>query len=372
MVLLKNQGQFFPLDPDKEMTVAVIGENATRSMTQGGGSSELKARVEVSPLEGLRQRFPKATFLHTLGYSSGPSVYGRVEPAPYDADSLRQEALAMASKADKVLFIGGLNKSHLQDCEGGDRENLRLPFGQDNLLRDILKVNQEVGVILISGNAVSMPWVDQVQGILQAWYAGSMAGHALADILSGDVNPSGKLPFTFPETLVENAAHSFGEASYPGIKKDQEYKEGIFVGYRWHETQKIKPLFPFGFGLSYTDFKVSQVKTNTKKYGSNDTVTISFDIENTGARAGAEVVQVYMGKPDSKIARPIRELKGFHKLDLKPGESQTAEIRIPVSSFRYYNEDISDWALEPGDYSLYVGNASDHAYSTLEIAVRPD
>ncbi|MGB5189836.1 glycoside hydrolase family 3 protein, partial [Robiginitalea sp.] len=158
MVLLKNQEQFFPLDPDKEMTIAVIGENATRSMTQGGGSSELKARVEVSPLEGLRQRFPRATILHSQGYSSGPSVYGRVEPAPYDADSLKQEALAIASKADIVLFIGGLNKSHLQDCEGGDRENLRLPFEQDNLIKDILKVTKDVGVVLISGNAVSMPW----------------------------------------------------------------------------------------------------------------------------------------------------------------------------------------------------------------------
>ncbi|MGB5654070.1 MAG: glycoside hydrolase family 3 C-terminal domain-containing protein, partial [Robiginitalea sp.] len=372
MVLLKNQEQFFPLDPDKEMTIAVIGENATRSMTQGGGSSELKARVEVSPLQGLRQRFPRATILHSQGYSSGPSVYGRVEPAPYDADSLKQEALAIASKADIVLFIGGLNKSHLQDCEGGDRENLRLPFEQDNLIKDILKVTKDVGVVLISGNAVSMPWVDEVRGILQAWYGGSMAGHALADILSGDVSPSGKLPFTFPETLVENAAHSFGEASYPGIKKDQQYMEGIFVGYRWHETKKIKPLFPFGFGLSYTSFKISQLNTNAKNYGSQDTVTISFEIENTGTRAGAEVVQVYMGKPDSEIERPTRELKGFQKLDLKPGESQTAEISIPVSSFRYYNEDISDWQLEPGVYSLYVGNASDHTYSTLEIAVSRD
>ncbi|MGB5315261.1 MAG: fibronectin type III-like domain-contianing protein, partial [Robiginitalea sp.] len=226
--------------------------------------------------------------------------------------------------------------------------------------------------VLISGNAVSMPWVDEVRGILQAWYGGSMAGHALADILSGDVSPSGKLPFTFPETLVENAAHSFGEASYPGIKKDQQYMEGIFVGYRWHETKKIKPLFPFGFGLSYTSFKISQLNTNAKNYGSQDTVTISFEIENTGTRAGAEVVQVYMGKPDSEIERPTRELKGFQKLDLKPGESQTAEISIPVSSFRYYNEDISDWQLEPGVYSLYVGNASDHTYSTLEIAVSRD
>ncbi|MGB5189463.1 fibronectin type III-like domain-contianing protein, partial [Robiginitalea sp.] len=181
-----------------------------------------------------------------------------------------------------------------------------------------------------------------------------------------------KLPFTFPETLVENAAHSFGEASYPGIKKDQQYMEGIFVGYRWHETKKIKPLFPFGFGLSYTSFKISQLNTNAKNYGSQDTVTISFEIENTGTRAGAEVVQVYMGKPDSEIERPTRELKGFQKLDLKPGESQTAEISIPVSSFRYYNEDISDWQLEPGVYSLYVGNASDHTYSTLEIAVIRD
>jgi beta-glucosidase len=268
-----------------------------------------------------------------------------------------------------VLFVGGLTKSHRQDCEGGDRENLRLPFGQDSLIREILGVNKNVGVVLVSGNAVSMPWVDQVKGILQAWYSGSMAGHALADIVSGDVSPSGKLPFTFPEALEDNAAHSFGEASYPGIKKVQEYAEGIFVGYRWHVTKNIKPLFPFGFGLSYTRFGVKGIETDRTEYREADKINVRFEIQNTGAREGAEVVQVYTGKPDSRIERPVRELKGFTKIHLKPGETRVEEIAIPVSSLRYYDETSAGWQLEPGAYTLYVGNASDHTYRALEIEV---
>ena len=372
MVLLKNEEAFFPLDPEVEMTIAVIGENATRSMTLGGGSSELKAKIEVSPLEGLRERFPKATILHAMGYASGPSVYGRVEPSPYDADSLRQQAIEIAAKADKVLFIGGLNKNHRQDCEGGDRESMDLPFGQDRLLSEVIAVNENVGVVLVSGNAVAMPWIADVKGLLQAWYGGSMAGHALADIVSGDISPSGNLPFSFPVKLEDNAAHSFGASSYPGIKKEQFYEEGIFVGYRWHDTQDIKPLFPFGFGLSYTRFKVSEIKTDRKNYRSGDTITVSFEIQNTGSVAGAEVVQVYIGKPKSRVARPVKELKGFNKIALGAGELKKDTIDIPVSSLMYYAEDISDWQLEAGDYSLYIGNSSDRIFREVKIKVATD
>ena len=216
IVLLKNEENFFPVDPEKEITIAVIGENATRAMTPGGGSSELKAKKEYSPLEGIQERFTKATIIHTLGYASGPPLYGIELPSPFDADSLFNKAIEVAQQADLVLFIGGLNKNHLQDCEGDDRKSYSLPFGQEELIEALLKTNSNLGVIMVSGNGVAMPWLKEVKALLQAWYLGSEAGHAIADVISGDVSPSGKLPFTIPVRLKDNAAHHFGEVIVSG------------------------------------------------------------------------------------------------------------------------------------------------------------
>ena len=371
IVLLKNNDAFFPINPDKKITIAVIGENATRSMTVGGGSSELKAKDEVSPLRGLKERFKNATIIHAMGYASGPSTYGRALPSEFDANALKREAIEAAAKADVVLFVGGLNKSHYQDCEGGDRQSFDLPFNQNELLDALVEVNSNIGVVLISGNAVAMPWLNKVDAVMQTWYLGSEAGHAIADVVSGDENPSGKLPFSFPKKLKDNAAHYFGEISYPGDSINQIYKEDILVGYRWHDTKKIEPLFAFGYGLSYTSFEISNVKTDKKSYSGTDKITVRCNVRNTGNFDGSEVVQVYVGKPKSKVKRALKELKGFSKVELSKGANKTIAITIDVSKLAYYNETISDWTLEKGDYIVYVGNASNNSVEKIKISVQP-
>lgn len=370
IVLLKNEQNFFPVDPDKKMNIAVIGENATRSMTVGGGSSELKARREISPLEGIMERYQNANIIYTLGYMAGPSAYGREIEANVNMDSLHQKAIEVAKNADLVLYVGGLNKNHFQDCEGGDRKNMSLPFDQDNLLKNLIAVNENIGVVLISGNAVEMPWLDQIKGLVQAWYLGSEAGHAIADVISGDINPSGKLPFSFPVKLSDNGAHHFGEISYPGNGTDQIYKEDILVGYRWHDTKKIKPQFAFGYGLSYTNFKIRKAKTNGKNYTSGEIIRISCKLSNTGNSDGSEVIQVYVGKPDSRIERTVKELKAFQKVFVGKGKHEIVELSIGVDQLSFYDESISDWNLEKGEYILYIGNASNQITDKLKINIR--
>ena len=370
IVLLKNTNSFFPIDPTKKITIAVIGENATRKMTPGGGSSELKAKNEISPLQGLQERFKDATIIHALGYASGPSAYGRVIPSDLDAEVLKQEAIVAASKADVVLFFGGLNKNHHQDCEGGDRLDFGLPFGQEDLLNELIKVNDNIGVVMVSGNAVSMPWLSKVNALMQAWYLGSEAGHALADVISGDVSPSGKLPFSFPVELKDNAAHHFGEISYPGNGTYQEYKEDILVGYRWHDTKEIKPLFAFGEGMSYTNFELKNIKTDKKKYKKNENIKVSGTLLNTGNFNGAEVVQIYIGKKKSKVKRALKELKGFQKVFVEKGGTKSVEIIIKCSDLSYYDETISNWNLEKGNYIIYIGNASNSISKEIQISVK--
>lgn len=370
IVLLKNENNFFPIKDDVSLTIAVIGENATRSMTAGGGSSELKPKFEISPLEGIKARYKNATILHSMGYQSGPSEYNKVNPPILNLDSLKIEAIKIAQKADVVLFIGGLNKSHLQDCEGDDRQQFGLPFGQEELINDIYAVNKNIGFVLVTGNAVEMPWLDKVKGLIETWYLGSMAGAAIADVISGDVNPSGKLPFSFPKKLEDNAAHFFGESSYPGASMTQYYKEDILVGYRWHDTKKIKPLYAFGYGLSYTTFNISNLKTEKKVYNEKETISVSCTVNNTGNLDGSEVVQVYVGKSKSKVKRALKELKGFKKVNLKSGKESNVIIEIPVSSLAFYDESISGWNLEKGDYNIYVGNASDNISNRLTVTIK--
>ena len=370
IVLLKNENNFFPIKDDVSLTIAVIGENATRSMTAGGGSSELKPKFEISPLEGIKARYKNATILHSMGYQTGSSEYNKVNPPTLNLDSLKIEAIKIAKKADIVLFIGGLNKSHLQDCEGDDRQQFGLPFGQEELINDIYAVNKNIGFVLVTGNAVEMPWLDKVKGLLETWYLGSMAGASIADVISGDVNPSGKLPFSFPKKLEDNAAHSFGESSYPGASMTQYYKEDILVGYRWHDTKKIKPLYAFGYGLSYTTFNISNLKTEKKVYNEKETISVSCTVNNTGNSDGSEVVQVYVGKPKSKVKRALKELKGFQKVNIKSGKESNVIIEIPVSSLAFYDESISDWNLEKGDYYVYVGNASDNISNRLTVTIK--
>lgn len=266
IVLLQNNNNVLPIDLDKVKKIAVIGENAVKMMTVGGGSSSLKVKHELSPLDGIRTRFGnRAEVVYARGYVGDPTgEYNGVKSGQdlkddRSPEELIAEAVEVAKEADYVIFVGGLNKSAHQDCEDADRKELGLPYGQDEVIKALAQANKNLIVVNISGNAVSMPWIKDVPAVLQAWYLGSEAGSAIAAILAGDVNPSGKLPFTFPAALEDVGAHKLGD--YPGVLRadgsnivDEKYNEGIFVGYRWADKQKTKPLFPFGHGLSYTTF----------------------------------------------------------------------------------------------------------------------
>lgn len=293
----------------------------------------------------------------------------QVLTSPYNQDSLKVEALKLAKDADVVLFVGGLSKSHLQDSEGDDRKQFHLPFGQNELLNDILKLNSNVGFISLSGNAFEMPWRSNVKGIMQCWYLGSMAGNAIADVISGEVNPSGKLPFTFPKQLTDNGAHYYGVESYPGLDLTAHYKEDILVGYRWHDTKNIAPEFAFGFGLSYTSFELSEVSVNSTQFSEDGLIKVRCKLSNTGSREGKEVVQVYVGKSNSKVERAKKELKGFSKVFLDKGDSTYVTVEFKVADLAFYNESISNWEVEKGEYVISVGNSSDHITETLNIQI---
>lgn len=369
IVLLKNEKDFFPIRPGRYKKIAVIGENAVKKLTEGGGSSELKAHREVSPLQGLVDKYGAEHIVYSMGYASGAPDYSRELPSGYDADSLVRSAVAVAKAADVVLFFGGLNKNFQQDCEGDDRKSMDLPFGQDELLDEILKVNKNVGVIIVSGNAVSMPWLDKVNGLMQSWYLGSEAGNATARVISGEVSPSGKLPFSIPRRLEDNGAHYFGEKSYPGDGKTIYYMDDIFVGYRWHDTRKIPSLFPFGYGLSYTEFKYGEVSTDRKVYAEADTIKVLVKITNTGSMAGAETVQLYVSQDSPSLSRPVKELKGFHKQFLNRGEEKTVTLEIPVKDFALYDDRVSRWVVEPDKYTLQVASSSRDIEGAVEIEV---
>ncbi len=245
------------------------------------------------------------------------------------------------------------------------------------MLLDIKALDKKIGFILITGNAVEMPWLNDVEGVIQTWYLGSMAGHAIADVVSGDVNPSGKLPFSFPKKLEDNGAVSFGVTSYPGIHLDsnssssptQHYKEDILVGYRWYDTKKVEPQYAFGYGMSYTNFKIDNTSTNGKSFTKNGTISVTCKVTNTGDADGAEVVQVYVGKPKSKVKRALKELKGFSKVVLKKGETQSVTISIPIETLAFYDESISDWNIETGAYDVYISNASNNISKKIKITV---
>ena len=361
IVLLKNQDNLLPIDTHNTLNIAIIGENATKSMTVGGGSSELKVAYEISPVEGLKKHFKNANFKFSSGYSSNAN-----ESENY---RLNNEALSIAKECDIVFFIGGLNKNSSQDSEGSDRQQYNLPYNQDGLIKSISEFNKNIAVILISGNAISMPWLSDVKTVIQSWYLGSEAGNAIASVISGQVNPSGKLPFTFPKKIMDNGAHYYGEHSYPGNGETQYYKEDILVGYRWHDTKKIKPNFAFGHGLSYTSFDLSKINLDKKSYSASDSIKISCVVKNTGVVNGSEVVQVYVGKKNSKVKRALKELKGFEKISVLQGESKKIEIKIGVSKLAFYDEKKSDWNIEKGEYIVYVGNASDNISKELKITI---
>ncbi|MDD4970319.1 MAG: glycoside hydrolase family 3 C-terminal domain-containing protein [Paludibacter sp.] len=370
IVLLKNENNMLPIPAGKYKKIAVIGENAARSLVVGGGSTSLKVAYEVSPLQGLKDKYGKEHIVYSMGYASGPSLYGREEPSKLNADSLLNAAVEVAKTADVVFFVGGLNKNYFQDCESGDRKSLSLPFGEDKLIESLRKVNQNIVVILASGNAITMPWLQNTPAVVQAWYLGSEAGNALADVLSGDVNPSGKLPFSFPKKLNDIGAHSFDKLCYPGDSVNVQYKEDILVGYRWLDTKKIAPLFPFGYGMSYTTFDFSKPTVDETGVKADGIVKVSFSLTNTGKIDGAETAQLYMSKSKSSVTRAAKELKAFKKVFLKAGETKMVTLEVPVSSFAYYNENKRAWEVEPGSYTLMLGSSSRDMKGKVDVNVR--
>lgn len=373
IVLLKNEadkkkGAVLPLDASKYRSILVVGENATRRLTEGGGSSVLKVKKEVSPLAGLQAKFGDK-IKYTMGYASGKPVYDREMKPGFDTDSLRQEAVKQAAKADLIIFVGGLNKNNFQDCENADRKSLALPFGQNELINDMLKVNKNIVMVLLSGNAVEMPWIKSIPSILQAWYPGSESGTAIADVLTGKVNPSGKLPFSFPVKLTDNAAHSFGAISYPGDGVKEVYKEDVLVGYRWHDTKKIPALFPFGHGLSYTQFKYGKAVADKKTISGSEELTITIPVKNIGKVKGKEVVQLYIGDEKCSVLRPVKELKSFQKIELAPGEEQTVSFKIGQDALKFFSETAHNWLAEPGTFKVYIGSSSTDIRSTVNFVL---
>lgn len=393
IVLLKNNG-ILPLAPKDGARILVVGENATRSLCAGGGSSELKPHDEVSPLRGIKERFgSRCAVEYAKGYESGRSMYDKADVLPQALyDSLRNEAVEKAKRADYVIYVGGLNKNHCQDSEGGDRDDYQLPFGQDRLISELLAANANTILVIVSGNAYDMPWLGKAPALVQSWYLGSESGHALADIVSGDVCPSGKLPFSFACRLTDYPAHKMGAVGYPGVSPDklprpfggeegkpmcsanllraaingwkgisfcnepgdgtvcdetELYGEDILLGYRWFDYFKTKVRFPFGFGLSYTTFGYGRPSINGR--------TVSVSVRNTGDVSGQEVVQFYVGDDKASVIRPVKELKHFEKVSLAPGETKQVSYTIDDEDLKYFDEEKHEWVAERGAFTVYVG-----------------
>lgn len=385
VVLLQNRDNILPIDLKKTKKIAVIGENAIKMMTVGGGSSSLKARYEITPLEGLRKRVGNdAEIVYARGYvgdtttSYNGVVTGQNLTDSRSAQELRDEAMRVAKDADVVLFIGGLNKSDHQDAEDSDRLSMDLPYGQNELIEAISKVNPNLVVVNISGTGVAMPWTKNVKGILQAWYLGNETGNTLASLLTGDVNPSGKLPYTYYASLDQCGAHKLGEyPGHPGIDAlgnevmDMPYNEGIFVGYRFTDKNKLKPTFPFGHGLSYTEYKYGKATIDKSKGNENDTFTVTVPVTNAGTREGKETVQLYISDLKCSVPRPVKELKGFKKVSLKPGETKNVTFRITADALKYFDADKHTWVSEPGKFEALVGASAGDIRTKVPFTLTP-
>ena len=361
IVMLKNEKDILPLSSSIYNKVLVVGENATRSLTQGGGSSELKTLKDVSPLEAISSQLStlnsQLSTDYAQGYMSGRAMYDRVDRVdPAKQAELKAEALEKAKTADLIIFIGGLNKNHRQDCENGDRESYNLSFGQNELISELAKIQKNIIVVTFGGNPYAMPWINDVRAVLHCWYLGSEAGNALVNVLTGKVNPSGKLPVTIAQNYEDYPYVKFGTEAYPGVNKQVYYKEDIFVGYRGFERNKTKALFPFGFGLSYTTFKYGKPTVTL----SGDDIVVETTITNTGSVAGREVAQVYVSAPKNKqIEKPVKELKAFGKTrSLKPGESETLRMTLKKANLSSWDEATHQWLLDSGTYTFQVGASS--------------
>lgn len=377
IVLLKNQNNLLPLDFSSIKSLAVIGDNATRKHSNGGLSSEIKAVYEVTPLEALRAKWgDKVDIRFAQGYeklstfvegSNNGQSSGTFSSKTQESDALLKEAVEVARTSDVALLVCGLN--HDYDTESFDRLNMDIPYGQVELIQEVVKANPRTIVIMIAGSPLNMAAVDICSpAIVWAWFNGMEGGNALVDVLSGKVNPSGKMPFTTPVSLDQSPAHALG--NFPGRDLKVNYEEDILVGYRWFDTKGLPVVYPFGYGLSYTTFNYSNLNTDKKTYDQADTIQATFTLTNTGDREGAEVAQLYVSDPVCSVMRPVKELKGFKKVFLKPGESRRITLDIPVSSLAFYSEAQSQFVVEPGEFILQLGASASDITQRISVEVK--
>jgi beta-glucosidase len=377
VVLLKNENNALPLKLDGVKSVAVIGNNATKKNALGGFGAGVKTKREVTPLEGLKNRLPKSIQInYAEGYlerydeknkgnlgnitSNGPVTIDQLDPEKL------QEAIEAAKKSDVAIIFAGSNRDY--ETEASDRRNLKLPFGQEELIQKVLAVNPKTIVVIVAGAPFDVDAVSKkTSALVWSWFNGSEGGNALADVLLGKVNPSGKLPWTMPKKLMDSPAHATN--SFPG-DKTVNYAEGILVGYRWFDTKKVAPLYPFGYGLSYTTFTFENAKADKESYTSSETISVTVEVKNTGKVDGKEVVQVYASKSGSKVARAEKELKGFQKVLVKSGDSNTVTIKVPVKELAYYDVAAKKWTVEPGKYTLKIGNSSRDIKKEIVITIK--
>lgn len=342
MVMLQNEDSILPLK--KEGTVAVIGEFAKQPRYQGGGSSHINPTKLESILEEIEMvSGEKTNILFAQGY----------DLASDDVDeNMINEAKIVAESADTAVLFVGLPDRY--ESEGFDRKHLQMPKNHVQLIEAIAEVQNNIVIVLSNGAPIEMPWIGKVKGILEGYLGGQALGGAIADILFGDANPSGKLAETFPKVLSDNPSY----LNFPGEGDKVEYKEGVFVGYRYYDKKQIEPLFPFGFGLSYTNFEYSNLSIDKKEIKDTDTVSVRVNVKNTGSIAGKEIVQLYIKDVESSMIRPEKELKGFEKVELQPGEEKTVSFILNKRSFAYYNVEWKDWQVETGEFEILVGKSS--------------
>jgi len=344
MVLLKNNEKILPLDSSKLKTIAVIGANADKKMSIGGGSSQVNAPYEITPLEGIRK-------------ICGTKINIGSDP----------------KSADAVIIITGLNHNRFMDAEGMDRKRFDLPQDQIDLINNTIAVNPKTIIVLISGSPIGMEdWIEKVPAVVEAWYGGMEAGNVIAEILFGKLNPSGKLPLTFPKRLSDSPAHKSkatypGKVIIPGLREKVQYDEGIFIGYRHFDKNKIVPRFPFGHGLSYTEFEYSNLKVSAPTITTKAGISVEFTVKNIGSRAGSEIVQLYIGDLICSIPRPVRELKRYQKLMIQPGEAKIVKFELTLEDFKFYHPIQKEWLVENGDFQIDIGASSADIRITKKI-----
>ena len=372
IVLLKNEKEILPLKMNSLKSIAIIGDNATRKHCSGGLSSEIKALYEITPLQAVTEKYGKSIQInYAQGYNKQSKEEEGTNKGQLDTDyvdwKLIDEAVAQAKKSDVAIVFAGLN--HDFDSESFDRLHMRLPYGQETLIQEVTKANPKTIVVIIAGSPLELAGIaNRVPALVWAWFGGMEAGNAVVDVLSGKEFPSGKLPFTMPVTLNQSPAHALG--NYPGRDLKVNYEEDILVGYRWFDTKGIEPQYPFGYGLSYTTFEISNTATDKKEYNKEDEITVEFNIKNSGKFDGAEVVQIYASQPVCSVLRPKKELKGFQKVFLKSGEQKIVELKVKVKDLAFYDEKTATWKIESGEFVLHVATSAAAIVSSLSVTVR--